>query len=103
MSIFNQMKQTKDKVRFLLQKYPHLRDDDYKLIATFWKFEGGEKIYAQTGRAFLQDVAEGKYTNPETIRRNRACIQKNDPSLRGASYAQRQEEGILFGGKLIEM
>lgn len=94
MSLFSQMKQTKDKVRLLLQKHPHLRDDDYKLIATYWKFEAGEIIYKQSGRSFLQDLAEGKYTHPETIRRNRASIQKDDPALRGKNYEKRQEEGV---------
>lgn len=94
MSIFNQIKQTKDRVRLLLEKHPHLRDDDYKLICTFWKFEAGEKVYTQNAIDFLRDVSDGKYTHPETIRRNRACIQKTEPHLRGENYNKRQEEGL---------
>lgn len=94
MSLFDQMKQTKDKVRLLLQQYPHLRDDDYKLICTFWKREVGEKVFTQCAHDFLKDLADGKYTHPETIRRNRADLQKNEPELRGKNYNKRQDEGV---------
>ena len=100
MSIFNQIKQTKDRVRVLLEKHPHLREDDYKLICTFWKQEVGERIFAMSANDFLKDLSEGKYTHPETIRRNRASIQKALPNLRGTNYQNRQEQGVKVAAEI---
>ncbi len=102
MSLFNQMKQTKDKVRLLLQQIPKLRDNDYKLMATYYVNElgGEEKVKQMNAYDFLTLFAEGKITHPETIRRNRASIQKVDPELRGTNYDKRQEEGAEFSLKI---
>ena len=42
MSLFNEMKTNKAKVKYLLEKKPHLRDNDFKLIATFYYLEVGK-------------------------------------------------------------
>ena len=72
------MKDIKEMVGYLLLKYPHLRDDDFKLVATFYLFEmgGREKADKITASEFLQQYADGKYTNFESIRRVRAKLQE---------------------------
>jgi hypothetical protein len=88
------MKNTKDKVEYLLKKTPHLRDDDYKLIATFWWWEmGKEKTELMTGFDFLDTFSRGKLTHPESIRRVRAKLQEQNPLLRGENYNRRKNDG----------
>lgn len=74
----------------LLIKYPYLRDNDRKLIATFWKFELGPHKYHQimNTRDFLKLVAN-ELTNPESIRRSRQKLQFIKPELRGERYKER--------------
>jgi hypothetical protein len=89
------MKNTKEKVEYLLRKTPHLRDDDYKLIATFWWNEIGGKTKCEmiTGMDFLTMFSQGKLTHPESLRRVRAKLQEQNSELRGESYKRRNDEG----------
>ena len=104
-SIFNQMKKSKEKVKALLTEFPHLQDDDYKLIATFYCWEVGGISKAQNKSAYelLQDIADGRLTNTETIRRIRAKLQEQYPSLRGTNYSARQKEGDSVTKKINEL
>jgi hypothetical protein len=92
MSAIN-IKGTRSIVLYFLESYDRLRDSDEKLIATIWKLElvknkiDPKKI---TAFNFLQLFADGKLTNPESIRRSRAKIQENIPELRGVNYKDRQ-------------
>ena len=84
---------TKDEIKRLLNKSPHLRDSDSKLIATYWYNEIKAKnldLKEMTGFEFVKMFAESKLTNPETIRRMRAKIQEESPELRGRAYAIRK-------------
>ena len=85
---------TKDEIKRLLNKSPHLRDSDSKLIATYWYNEIKAKnldLKEMTGFEFVKMFAESKLTNPETIRRMRAKIQEESPELRGKLYKVRKE------------
>jgi len=93
--LFGQMKQVKDRVRLLLEKHPHLRDDDYKLYATFIAYEigGKDKLKQMSGYALLTDIADGKYVHFESVRRIRQKIQEQEPNLRGENYNKRRRGG----------
>jgi hypothetical protein len=87
---------TKDKIFKLLNKHPHLRDSDNKLIATCWYDEinnKGMNINDMSAMEFLHLFADHKITNPETIRRNRCKLQELNRELRGNKYDKRK--GIL--------
>ena len=73
----------------LLNQFPHLRDDDNKLIATIWKRE--LKTKAITALDFLQLYANKSLTNAESIRRCRQKVQELMPELRGSKYNDRHE------------
>lgn len=94
-SLFYEMKLVKDRVRLLLEKHPHLRDNDYKLYATFIAFEiGGIQMLKEiSGYTLLTDIADGKYTHFESVRRCRAKLQEQDEKLRGEVYAKRKRGG----------
>lgn len=84
---------TKDKVKYLLTTYAHLRDSDESLIANYWMNEAGGKIALDkmSAKQFLFNFVSGAYTSPESIRRMRQKIQEQDESLRGKSYQKRQK------------
>ena len=87
------IKKTRDLVIHYLEEHEHLRDNDEKLIATIWKLElyrNNINPKSITAFDFLQLFANGKLTNPESIRRSRAKIQETFPLLRGDKYNHRQ-------------
>jgi len=89
------MNTTKDRVQDLLERFPHLKDDDFKLISTYWLTETGGRSYNQerTAYDFLQQYAAGNLTSAESIRRVRQKLQEENVSLRGINYQNRQELG----------
>ena len=96
MKLIREMSLVKDRVKALLEKHPHLRDSDNKLIATVWKYDVIKmdlSHYRISGYDFLVLYAENKLTNAETIRRVRQKIQEENPDLRGTVNEARQEQG----------
>jgi hypothetical protein len=92
MKEFNDYKSVKDKVRFLLQTNPALRDSDMKLIATFYFHElGKEQIDSMNAYDLLTKMSSSKVTNFETIRSLRTQLQRDDESLRGSEYKNRKK------------
>ena len=91
--LFDQMTKIKDRVRFLLEKYPVLRDDDTRLYATYISFElgGKEELQKMSGYALLTEIAKGEITHFESVRRVRSKLQEQDQSLRGEKYEQRHQ------------
>lgn len=92
MKQFQDFKTVKDKVRFLLQTNPALRDSDMKLIATYYFHEiGKEQIDTMNAYDLLTKISSSKMTNFETIRRLRMQLQQNDEELRGSEYKNRKK------------
>jgi hypothetical protein len=85
---------TKEIIKQMMLDKPDLKDNDNKLIATYWFKELQRKnIYPKTITAldFLRKYADAELTNAETIRRMRAKLQEEHPELRGRAYEIRQE------------
>lgn len=96
MKLIREMSLIKDRVKALLVVYPHLRDNDNRLIATMWKLDLlNKKLIPDDLNAtnFLFLYADNRLTNAETIRRVRQKIQEENPELRGTVNAFRQEQG----------
>ena len=92
MKQFHEFKTVKDKVRFLLQTNPALRDSDMKLIATYYFHEiGKEQIDTMNAYDLLTKISSSKMTNFESIRRLRMQLQQNDEELRGSEYKNRKK------------
>jgi hypothetical protein len=91
-SEFKNFKTVKDKVLYLLLTNPTLRDNDMKLIATYYFHEiGKEVIDTLTAYDLLNKISSSKMTNFETIRRLRMQIQQHNESLRGSEYKKRKK------------
>lgn len=103
MNLFIQMKEIKEMVKHLLIKHPHLRDDDFKLVATFLLFEmGGRDVTDKmTATEFLKAYSESKLTNFESIRRVRQKLQEENPDLRGSKWVSRKLKGKNFNQQEI--
>lgn len=95
MKLIREMKLVKDRVKSLLEKYPHLRNSDNRLIATVWKqdlLNKGLDINRLTANAFLMEYSLSLLTNAETIRRIRQKIQEENHELRGSVDGLRKEQ-----------
>jgi hypothetical protein len=76
-------------VKILLEKHPHLRDNDNKLLANIWYIRS-EKL-DEGAMDFLNTIAEGKLPSSESIRRVRQKLQELNPKLRGKLYNKRHK------------
>ena len=104
MNLFNEMKTAKNRVEYLLQRTPRLRDDDNKLIANYHFNEiGAENVAKLNAMEFLKLYASGKLTSSESIRRVRAKLQEQKPELRGEKYNRRQQDGDDFTNNIGEL
>jgi len=84
----------KDVVLQLLKEQPHLRDDDFKLLANVWyKHLLNSDIDVKTYSAYnlLSLLSEGKLPNSESVRRIRQKLQEEFKDLRGENYAKRHK------------
>jgi predicted aminopeptidase len=84
----------KDRVKDLLLRNPVLRDDDNKLIATFWFHElsnQGFEVKDRSAFDMLTMMSKGELTNMQSISRARRKIQELNPELRGDTYKPKQE------------
>jgi hypothetical protein len=84
-----------DTITTLLVKYPHLRDNDEKLMATvWWRYIDNEfatNIDDMTGMDFLKLLSDGTLPSYESISRCRRKVQENDESLRGRLWDKRHK------------
>lgn len=102
--LFNQMKTIKGKVRFLLEQYPQLRDNDFKLVAMFYYLEiGSDKVESMTGYEVLKHLSNGKLSSPESIRRVRQKLQEDNENLRGSNYQRRKDDADTIRDKIIDL
>ena len=83
---------TKEKVRYWLTKFDHLKDNDNKLCANIWNEELKRYISFEKSsvRDFLRLYSLGKLTSAPSIKRARAKLQEEEPELRGQKYYMRK-------------
>lgn len=87
------LKNTKERVKDLMERIPRLRDNDFRLQAVIWRkdlIHKGWDLNKMTAFELLQLYSQGNLTNAESIRRSRADIEKDFPELRGETYEERQ-------------
>ena len=79
---------TKEKVKYWLQKFAYLRDNDFRLCSNIWfeefkQFDINDDLSAKD---FLKIYSLGKLTSAPSIKRARAKLQEENPELRGENY-----------------
>jgi uncharacterized membrane protein YcaP (DUF421 family) len=81
------------RVQYLLTVNPLLRDNDMRLIATYYFEEiGKEKIAEMSAMDFLTMISTSKVTCFETIRKLRQQAQAKNEKLRGEEYGKRKKK-----------
>lgn len=89
---FEDFKTLKDKVRFLLETNPDLRDNDDLLYNTFRFFEiGADRIKEMSGYELSVEFISAKYAKMQSIVRLRQMIQKEKEELRGEQYKKKRK------------
>ena len=85
------MKSLKGEIRQLLKDNDACKDNDAKLVATFYykKFGGKAVFEKKTAFDFLKALAESKIPFPDYITRVRRRLQEKEPELRGKKYKLR--------------
>ena len=85
------IKKTKEVVKKILLNVPECKDNDLLLILKVWAIENPELRNDISFKEFAKDFLNGKHTNTESIRRSRAKLQEEEPTLRGSNYKKRHE------------
>lgn len=89
---------TKEEVEKLLLNYPDYRDNDERLVATFWYRQlknAGINPKEISCMEFLNAYAKNEImTGADTIVRARAKAQEDNPDLRGLKWKDRHKDGI---------
>ena len=81
------------KVEHLLKVNPLLRDNDMRLVATYYFEEiGKERIAEMSAMDFLTMLSTSKVTCFETIRKLRQQVQAKNEKLRGDEYGKRKKK-----------
>lgn len=97
------MKNIKSKIQKLLEEKPFLKDCDSKLCTHIWFREmksQGFNPYETPSTEMLLLYSQKKLTQAPTIKRARAKLQEENPSLRGLKYHKRQNAQPLWKKKL---
>ena len=92
LTAFERISKTIDKVIYLLNKYPDLRDNDQKLVAYYnWNEIGSAKFKTLSAKGFLDLLIKGDITPAQTILRARRKAQELNEDLRGNNYKTRHK------------
>ena len=94
---FNDYKAVSQKVKFLLEKNPHLRDNDEALMLMYHRLELGSEI----ANSLSFDDYGAKVTNRRltsfcTITRSKRRLMQLNESLRGEDYKSKGKKAIPF-------
>jgi len=95
MDNFKNLKDKKQVVASILQRYNSTKDSDGALIATFYLNEIGGKdiLKSMSAYDFLKILSEDKLTPAATIIRVRRKLQEDYIDLRGKKYQDRMNAG----------
>lgn len=88
--MLKQILKVQEQVQILLETYPKLRDNDVRLVASYY-YNNISNINQISAIDFLQIMVNGNLPSPDTITRARRKIQEKHPELRGVNYVERQK------------
>jgi len=91
--MIQKIKNMQEVVAFALEKYPHLRDDDNRLVAyIWWKNLKDNNIPEDIiTMDFLQLYASNQLPQADVITRARRKVQEDNPKLRGKLWNERHQ------------
>lgn len=85
-----------DQVKFLLETIPVTRDNDMKLISTFYLNQiGVEEIKSMSAYELLHKISMNEIASQESIMRTRRILQNENPYLRGEKYGKKKGKPVF--------
>lgn len=94
---FNDFKTITERVRFLLETRPQLRDNAMALVANYHYLElGKDAVDEMTANDFLAKLALVKVTSFDSIDRAKRKLQQENEELRGSMYKVKKKIEIPF-------
>lgn len=88
--MLKQILKVQEQVQILLETYPKLRDNDTRLVASYY-YNNISNINQMSAINLLEVMVNGNLPSPDTITRARRKIQEKHPELRGVKYLERQK------------
>lgn len=88
--MLKQLIKVQDSVKNLLEAYPKLRDNDVRLVASYY-YNNISNINQMSAINLLEVMVNGNLPSPDTITRARRKLQEKHPELRGVNYVDRQK------------
>jgi hypothetical protein len=74
----------------LLKTIPDTRDDDLRLVATYYYKYHQNLVREKSAMDFLKAMAQGRIVSSDLITRTRRKLQEHNPELRGTKWKERQ-------------
>ena len=97
-------KNTHETVEEMLKTYPETQDSDTYLTALIWFKELMKMGWSREDAVrFCKVLKDGKLSHPQSIRRTRQIIQKNEPDLRGKTYNKRQKNSNKIKREIVKL
>ncbi len=87
--MLKQLIKVQDSVKLLLEAYPKLRDNDVRLVASYY-YNNIANINQMSAIELLEVMVNGNLPSPDTITRARRKIQEKHTELRGVKYEEKQ-------------
>ena len=90
-------------VEKLLIEYSETRDDDLRLVATYYFKFHQNLINDKTALDFVKAIAQGRVISSDLITRTRRKLQEHNPELRGKKWKERHQKQQTVKKELNEL
>ena len=90
-------------VEKLLIEYSETRDDDLRLVATYYFKFHQNLINDKTALDFVKAIAQGRVISSDLITRTRRKLQEHKPELRGKKWKERHQRQQTVKKELNEL
>lgn len=92
---FTDFKTVEQRVKFLLENYPHLRDNDEALVLMYHYLElGAETASSMSFNDYGAKITNRKLTKFYTIMRKRQLLMQHNEDLRGDNYKLKKAKSV---------
>jgi hypothetical protein len=92
-----------ENVQRLLIEYSETKDDDLRLVATYYFKFHQNLINDKTALDFVKAIAQGRVISSDLITRTRRKLQEHNPELRGKKWKERHQKQQTVKKELKEL
>jgi hypothetical protein len=87
----------------LLKTMPDTRDDDLRLVASYYYKYYPTLVKEKSAMDFLKAMAQGRLVSSDLITRTRRKLQEHNPELRGTKWKERHHKQSTVKKELKEV